>query len=362
MANMVIQNLFDSIYKNKRILITGHTGFKGSWLSLWLKELGADVTGYSLEPQTKPNHFELLKQDIISIIADIREKEKVEKAILEVKPDIVFHLAAQAIISDSYNDPVGTFKTNIMGTINVLEACKKIKSVKAVVIITSDKCYDNKESSRGYKETDPVGGYDPYSASKGCTEIATSSYRSSFFNLNNYGITHNTLIASCRAGNIIGGGDWGKDRLIPDIMRSIQNKEEVIIRSPNSTRPWQHILEPLRGYLMLGQKLLEGKKEFAEAWNFGPLIENYITVEQVIKDIEKEYGKFIYRITKRTDMFHETNCLKLDSSKAYCKLGWKPILNYHLSMKKTIEWYKEYFENKKIISCNQLEDYCKGLK
>lgn len=248
--------LFDQIYKGKTCFITGHTGFKGSWLAYWLTKMGAKVIGYSLNPPTNPNHFELLKNKYISIIGDIRDRKFLHDTILKHKPDIVFHLAAQTIVRHSYKDPVETFETNVLGTLSVFEACRKTSSVRAIINVTSDKCYENKEWSWGYRENDQMGGWDPYSASKGCSEILTSSYRNSFLNLEDYGEKHNIILASVRAGNVIGGGDWGEDRLIPDIVLSTSKGEKVEIRNPKSTRPWQHVLEPLSGYLTLGWKLI----------------------------------------------------------------------------------------------------------
>ena len=359
---MGLENLFNRIYKNKTVLITGHTGFKGSWLSLWLKEMGANVIGYALEPPTHPNHFELLELKIISIIGDIRDKEKLDYTFKKYKPEVIFHLAAQPIVRDSYLDPVYTLETNIMGTVNILEAGRKTSSVRAIINVTSDKCYENKEWIWGYRENEPMGGYDPYSASKGCSELITSAYRNAFFNLNEYGKTHNILLASARAGNVIGGGDWGKDRLIPDIMKATNNDGPVIIRNPEATRPWQHVLESLSGYLLLGQKLLEGKKEFAEAWNFGPESNEFITVNDLVNLIKKYLDKVDFKISKKTKDLHEANLLKLDSSKAYNKLGWKPVWNWEKAVETTINWYKVFYENNIINSNSNLIDYIRDFK
>ena len=245
--------MFNRIYHNKRAIITGYNGFKGSWLALWLLQMGAKITGYSLPPPTEPNHFHLLDMDINSIIGDVRDAEKVKQVFKEHRPEIVFHLAAQPIVKLSYKDPVETFSTNVMGTINIFESSRECDSVCAIVNVTSDKCYENREWPWGYREIDHLGGYDPYSASKGCSEIITRCWRNSFFNLKDYGSAHNTLLASGRAGNVIGGGDWAIDRLIPDIIRAASQNEKVKIRNPDATRPWQHVLEPLSGYLLLGQ-------------------------------------------------------------------------------------------------------------
>jgi CDP-glucose 4,6-dehydratase len=352
-------NQYNSIYKDKTVLLTGHTGFKGSWLALWLCEMGAKVVGYSLEAPTSPNHLELLDLNITSIIGDIRDKEKLKEVFETYKPDIVFHLAAQPLVRYSYANPVETFETNIMGSINIFEAVRNTPSVKAIVNITSDKAYDNKEWIWGYRENDAMGGYDPYSASKGAVELVASSYRNSFFNNDDYGMKHNTLLASCRAGNVIGGGDWAEDRLIPDMIRAVVKGEKVEIRSPHSTRPWQHVLEPLSGYLLVGQKLLEGKKEFAEGWNFGPSDEGSITVKEVVEYIKEYWDKIEYVINEDKNALHEANLLKLDCSKAHFKLGWKARWNSQMTFEKTVTWYKEFYENKSISSKEQLVNYLK---
>jgi len=352
-----MEETFNGVYKNKRVLVTGNTGFKGSWLSLWLIKLGAEVIGYSLEPPTKPSHFELLDLDMVSIIGDIRDRDKLNTTFKKYKPNIVFHLAAQPLVRYSYINPVETFETNVMGIINVFEACKNTETVRAIVIITSDKCYENREWIWGYRENDPMGGYDPYSASKGCAELVTSSYRRSFFNPDDYGKKHNILLASVRSGNVIGGGDWGEDRLIPDIVRAISKKEKLYIRNPKATRPWQHVLEPLSGYLMLGQKLLEGREEFVEAWNFGPGEENHIDVETVVKGAKKRWNSFEYEIDKKSDTPHEAKLLRLDCSKAHSLLSWKPVWDFNKTLDVTVRWYKEYYENANIYSLKDLKEY-----
>ncbi len=353
---------FDNIYKDKTVLITGHTGFKGSWLALWLKELGAKVIGYSLSPITNPNHLELLKLDMHSIISDIRDLKKLNEVIQTYKPEIVFHLAAQPLVRYSYKNPIETFETNIMGTVNVLETCRLSDSVRAIVNITSDKCYENREWVWGYRENDPMGGHDPYSASKGCAELITNAYRNSFFNLNEYGKSHNILLASARAGNVIGGGDWAEDRLMPDIIKASSRNEKVIIRNPKATRPWQHVLEPLSGYLILGQKLLESKKEFAEGWNFGPDDESNICVEDVILCIKGEWDKVNYEVQSSLDNPHEAGLLRLDCSKAHSMLGWKPVWDIKKTIKMTTKWYKEFYENGKILSLDDLREYIEDTR
>ncbi len=352
-----MQNLFGGIYKNKKVLVTGHTGFKGSWLVYWLDKMGADVIGYSLEASTSPNHIKLLALNITSIIGDIRDLDKLEQTFATYEPDIVFHLAAQALVRPSYDNPIETYETNVMGTLKVLEACRK-HNVKAIVNITSDKAYENKEWVWGYRENDSLGGYDPYSSSKGAADILATSYRNSYFNVQDYKKTHQTLLATCRAGNVIGGGDWAKDRLMTDIMLSVSNNKKVNIRNPHATRPWQHVLEPLSGYLMIGQKLLEEKKEFAEAWNFGPSDEGSITVEEVVHNVKKHWNAIDYDINQDINQPHEANLLKLDCSKAYTLLRWKDVWESDITFEKTVKWYKAFYEeDKTILTQDDLESY-----
>ena len=355
-------SLFSGIYKNKTVLVTGHTGFKGSWLCFWLSQMGAKVVGYSLEAPTNPNHIELLNLDIVSIIGDIRDLDKLNQVFNEYKPDIVFHLAAQPLVRLSYENPIETYETNVMGTLKVFEACRS-NNVKAIVNITSDKAYENKEWIWGYRENDPMGGYDPYSSSKGCADILATSYRNSYFNPKEYKKTHNTLLATCRAGNVIGGGDWAKDRLITDIMISVSLDKKVNIRNPKATRPWEHVLEPLSGYLHIGQKLLEEKVEFAEAWNFGPSDEGSITVEEVVQNVKKHWDKIDYEINQAPNQLHEANLLKLDCTKANTILKWKDVWDSETTFEKTVKWYKAYYENnKEILTQNDLESYIADAK
>jgi CDP-glucose 4,6-dehydratase len=329
--------LFDQIYKGKKVFVTGHTGFKGSWLCLWLQQLGAEVIGFSIDLPSEPAHFDLLKLKMVDIRGDIRNKALILQKIVDCQPDIIFHLAAQPIVRLSYEEPFSTFETNVMGTINVLEAARKSKSCKAVVNITSDKCYENKEWERGYVETDSMGGFDPYSASKGCAELVTSSWRRSF--MEKEGI----LLASARAGNVIGGGDWASDRLMPDIFKSANKMEKVKIRNPFSTRPWQHVLEPLGAYLLLGQKLLEGKTEFAEGWNFGPDDEDSKTVETVLKETKIHWNAIGFEIEKVENQPHEAGLLKLNIEKSKQILGWKPIWHFSKTIEITALWYKDFY-------------------
>jgi len=354
--------MFNDIYRGKSVLITGHTGFKGSWLSLWLKELGADVVGYALDPPSEPNHWNLLNLNMPSVIGDVRDRKKLLGVFETFRPEVVFHLAAQPLVIDSYIDPIGTYETNIIGTVNILDACRHVSSARAVIIITSDKCYENKEWVWGYRENDSMGGYDPYSCSKGCAELITTSYRNSFFNVDKFGKDHHTLLASVRAGNAIGGGDWEKDRLIPDIMRAVSSGDEVVIRNPHSTRPWQHVLDPLSGYLKLGQRLLEGNVNFAEGWNFGPNEKKSITVGEVVAIIHKNWPVFAYRAEKGAKSEeHEANLLRLDCSKATIKLKWKCLWDAEEAFLKTTEWYKGFYQKGKITSSLQLSEYVKRL-
>ena len=362
LAESKIDSCFNGIYRGKKVLITGHTGFKGSWLAFWLQQMGAEVIGYSLEPPTKPNHFSLLKLNMESIIGDIRDTEKLNQAFKTHHPQIVFHLAAQPIVRVSYQDPVGTFSSNVMGTINVFEAARACDSVRAIINVTSDKCYENREWPWGYRESEPVGGYDPYSASKGCAEIVTGCWRNSFFHPDHYGKAHHTLLASCRAGNVIGGGDWAVDRLIPDMIRAASRKESAHIRNPQATRPWQHVLEPLSGYLLLGQRLLEGKKEFAEAWNFGPPYEDMVMVEELASQVKKQWPKIHYEVKEDSEQLHEAGTLRLDCSKARAKLLWKPIWDIATAVRRTTLWYRCFYESQKILSFEDIGRYIQDAK
>lgn len=357
MESLVMRNLFGGIYNNKKVLVTGHTGFKGSWLSYWLTQMGADVVGYSLEAPTHPNHIGLLNLPITNVIGDIRDQNKLDETFALHQPDIVFHLAAQPLVRLSYDEPVETFETNVIGTLKVFEACRKTSSVKAIVNITSDKCYDNKEWVWGYRENDPMGGYDPYSASKGCAELVANSYRNSYFNLKEYKKSHTVLLASCRAGNVIGGGDWAQDRLMTDIMLAVSQGRKVSIRNPKATRPWQHVLEPLSGYLMIGQKLLEERTEFADGWNFGPSDEGSVTVEEVVLNIKKHWDTIDYEINRDPNQLHEANLLKLDCSKAHILLKWKDVWDTAETFEKTVLWYKNFYKNQSVDTTADLNQY-----
>jgi CDP-glucose 4,6-dehydratase len=349
--------LFGDKYRSKRVLITGHTGFKGSWLALWLVQLGAEVIGYSLPPPTSPNHFDHLHLDIVSIEGDIRDKERLEKTVREHRPEIVFHLAAQSLVRQSYREPVDTFTSNSLGTINVLEACRSAESTRAMIIVTSDKCYENREWVWGYRESDPVGGYDPYSASKGCAEIIVACWRNSYFNLQDYGSRHQALLSTVRAGNVIGGGDWAPDRIIPDLMRAASNRETVLMRNPNAVRPWQHVLEPLSGYLLLGQKLLEGRLEFSGPWNFGPSDRSTITVRQLAESAQTVWPRVRYKIQDTLHSPHESRYLRLDSAKAQSELKWKPLWDLDKTVSRTVGWYKSFCERGEINTPDDLQSF-----
>jgi CDP-glucose 4,6-dehydratase len=358
----MLNTSFHSIYAGKKVLVTGHTGFKGSWLALWLMKLGAEVIGYALEPPTSPSHFDLLNLPIKSVIGDIRDLDRLREVFKSYQPEIVFHMAAQPLVRLSYKQPIETLHTNVIGTANIFEACRSTKSVRAIINITSDKCYENKEWVWGYRENDPMGGYDPYSASKGCAELVTSAYRNSFFNFDDYGNKHQVLLSSVRAGNVIGGGDWAKDRIITDMVEAASKGKTLLIRNPQATRPWQHVLEPLSGYLLLGQKLLERKKEFAEAWNFGPNDDGVIEVIQVVKEMQKIWNKIDYRIEQNENNPHEAGLLKLDCSKARMRLCWKEVWNSRTTFIKTAEWYQNYYENGQVTTESQLESFIQDAR
>ncbi len=353
-------NSIEEFYKNKKVLITGHTGFKGSWLTLWLIQMGARVAGYSLEPNTDPSLFHILKleHDIDHTIADIRDADKLQNAFDRFKPEIVFHLAAQPLVRYSFHHPKETYETNVMGTVNLLDAVKATDSVKAVVCITSDKCYENKEWVFGYRENDPMGGHDPYSSSKGCAELVIASYRSTYFNPQNYGSGHHVALASARAGNVIGGGDWSADRLVPDCVRYLVKDEEIILRNPDAVRPWQHVLEPLYGYLILGKKNAEDPSRYCEAWNFGPNDSEMIPVKELVAKIIEYWERGSYRV-KKDDTIHEANLLKLDISKARSILNWCPRLNFDQALKWTILCYMSYYDKKEMLEIcrQQIRDY-----
>jgi len=340
--------MFNDFFKGRSVLVTGHTGIKGSWLALWLHKLGAEVTGLALPPNSEPSHFELigLKDLVNHIEGDIRDLETVQKAFDLAKPEIIFHLAAQPLVRDSYDDPKTTFDTNIGGTVNVLEAIRHCPTVKSAVIVTSDKCYENKERVRGYRENDPMGGYDPYSASKGAAEIVCSAYRRSYFDENGCG--PHIGFATARAGNVIGGGDWAKDRIIPDCVRALSKGEPIIIRNPNTTRPWQHILDPLSGYLLLAQQLLKRPEKFKGAWNFGPQAAERITVKELVERFIAAWGNGEIHISPLHETApHEAHLLHLNIDKAEVELNWHPKLDSSTAINWTVLWYKTWNANNK---------------
>ena len=339
--------MFNNIYVGKKVFLTGHTGFKGSWLSLWLTKLGAEVCGYSLEPNTEPSMFDVLKigkRISKSVIGDILDYDKLSKTINEFQPDIVFHFAAQPLVRLSYAMPIMTYETNVMGSLKVLEAARHCESVNAFVNVTTDKCYENKEINRGYKEDEPMGGYDMYSSSKGCVELLSSSFRRSFLQ-----DKRTMAMATARAGNVIGGGDWALDRLIPDCVRSINKGIEIEIRNPIAVRPWQHVLEPLSGYLLLGQNLLENcrgehRDRYTDGFNFGPNEDSVLTVAEVSKMVCEFYGKGKVVVGEKSPL-HEAGLLMLNIKKAEKVLGWTPTLTVKQAIQNTVDWYKHFYSN-----------------
>lgn len=338
-------DIFNNFYKGKRVLVTGHTGFKGSWLSIWLHELGAEVVGVALDPHSDKDNFVLSgigKKIKADIRADIRDGQKMTEIFAEYRPEIVFHLAAQPLVRLSYDIPVETYETNVMGTINVMEAIRVTDSVKVGVMITTDKCYENKEQIWGYRENEPMGGYDPYSSSKGAAEIAINSWRRSFFNPNDYGTKHHVSLASVRAGNVIGGGDWALDRIIPDCIKAIEAGKPIAIRNRMAVRPWQHVLEPLSGYMLLATKMWDEPTMYCEGWNFGPRAESISTVWDVASKLIACYGKGELKDMSDPDAVHESNLLMLDISKAKFKLGWEPRMNINQCMAMVADWYRKY--------------------
>lgn len=338
-------DIFDNFYNGKRVLVTGHTGFKGSWLSIWLHELGAEVVGVGLKPFSDRDNFVLsgigskIKADIR---ADIRDGQNLKEIFREYQPEIVFHLAAQPLVRLSYEMPVETYETNVMGTINVMETIRAMDSVKVGVMITTDKCYENKEQIWGYRENEPMGGYDPYSSSKGAAEIAISSWRRSFFNPENYGTKHHVSLASVRAGNVIGGGDWALDRIIPDCIRALETDKPIEIRNPKAVRPWQHVLEPLSGYMLLAQKMWNEPTRYCEGWNFGPSTESIVQVWDMANAIVKNYGMGKLNDISDPNALHEAKLLTLDISKAKFYLGWEPRMDFNQCITLTVDWYKRY--------------------
>ena len=346
-------------WNGKRVFLTGHTGFKGSWLSLWLQQMGAIVKGYALEPNTSPNLFELaeVSNNMESEIGDITNLFQIKDSMHTFNPDILIHMAAQPLVRLSYEEPVLTYATNVMGTVNVLEAARTCKNLKAIVSVTTDKCYENKEWAWGYRENEPMGGHDPYSSSKGCAELVTSAYRNSFFNSEN-----SAAIASARAGNVIGGGDWADDRLIPDILKSFEKKSPVIVRNPMATRPWQHVLEPLSGYLVLAEHLCTEGKSYAEAWNFGPKDEDCKPVSWILDRMVANWNDQATWELDKNNNPHEAGYLKLDCSKAASKLNWQPKWNLDYTLDKIINWHQKYLNGSNVQDecLNEIAEYQKN--
>tara|TARA_B100000780_G_C21098921_1_gene443358 strand:- start:35 stop:1120 length:1086 start_codon:yes stop_codon:yes gene_type:complete len=346
-------------WKGKKVFLTGHTGFKGSWISLWLQSCGAILAGYSLAPNSKLNLFDLalVADGMESVIGDIRDLEKLKKTMTDFSPEIVIHMAAQSLVRSSYKDPVDTYSTNVMGTVNLFEVIRKMDSVRAVINVTSDKCYENKERISGYSEDEPMGGNDPYSNSKGCSELVTNAYRSSFFNFSG-----SAKIASVRAGNVIGGGDWAEDRLIPDILRSFHEKKPVLIRNPYAIRPWQHVLEPLSGYLLLIEQLYLSNDEFASGWNFGPKDDDEKPVNTIVEYLIEKWGHEQSYINDNSTQPHESQLLKLNISKARDQLGWEPKWNLFKALDSIIEWHKALLngEDMRFLTLKQIQEFEKN--
>lgn len=344
-----------SFWNNKRVFITGHTGFKGGWLSLWLNSIGAEVHGYALQPPTNPSLFDVANIESClrtHTIADIRDLASLKEAIKNAKPDIVFHLAAQPLVRQSYNDPLETYTTNVIGTVNLFESIRQASSVRAIVNVTTDKCYENRDWIWPYREDEAMGGYDPYSSSKGCVELVTSAYRRSFYS------ESGVALASARAGNVIGGGDWAKDRLIPDFLRSLGEKKNLIIRSPNAIRPWQHVLEPLSGYILLAERLLSDGQAYATAWNFGPREEDAKPVKWIVEKLASSTPGASWQLDQNPQP-HEANYLKLDSSKARSMLNWQSRWDLETALSKIIDWHRSWqnCDDMRAVSLKQIQEY-----
>ncbi|AMR81963.1 CDP-glucose 4,6-dehydratase [Cupriavidus nantongensis] len=342
--------MFHNAYHGRRVLLTGHTGFKGSWLAQWLSRLGASLTGFALAPAADSDHWERLGLSAADMRGDVRDFPALEAALAQSEPEIVFHLAAQPLVRRAYRDPLETWSTNVMGTANVLEACRLHSGVRAVVVVTTDKVYANQEWSWGYRECDRLGGYDPYSASKAAAEMVAASYRQGFFT------TAGPLVATARAGNVIGGGDWSEDRLIPDLVRATLRGEMLEIRSPHATRPWQHVLDCLAGYLLLGERLLAGDRSCATAWNFGPAAQDNRTVEAVLTQMRVHWPVLAWRVSDLPRP-HEAGLLYLDSALARSRLGWQPVWNLEQALAATAEWYREHARGDAPPTCRQLDAY-----
>lgn len=358
MENLVSNTQLLSLYQGKKVLLTGHTGFKGAWLMNWLTQLGADVKGYALPPSYEGGIYQLMEPFVpgASLLADIRNKELLKKTVLDFRPDFIFHLAAQPLVRLSYEIPAETFEVNAIGTANLLEAATTLDKQCAIVVITTDKVYENKEQDILYKEDDVLGGYDPYSASKACTEIVVSSFRNSFFKPSQ-SLEQRPAIASARAGNVIGGGDWSKDRIVPDIVRALSAGQHIPVRNPHSVRPWQHVLEPLHGYLVLGALLYNRPGEFSTAYNFGPLPEDHLTVQQLVETAIGSWGNGNWTNLSVTGQPHEANLLKLDITKAMQQLNWKPKLSAEEAIRWTIDWYRQPVKEQLVFTLQQIKKY-----
>ncbi len=358
MENLVSRSgLFSGSYRGKTVLLTGHTGFKGSWLAYWLHELGATVVGYSLPTPTEPSHWQLLNLSIIHEEGDINDLARMQSVFARHQPDVLIHLAAQPLVRQSYQQPLETVETNILGTAKVLDCVRQTPSVRAVVVVTSDKCYENPEDGRPLTEADRMGGYDPYSMSKGAAELVVSSYRNSFFGPAQYGRAHSTLVASVRAGNVIGGGDWAADRLIPDLVRGSVSGEQVIIRSPEAVRPWQHVLEPLSGYLLVGQRLLMGDVSAATGWNFGPEPDDVLPVRAVVEQARSRWNAIAADEQPSDRNPHEAHLLRLDCTNAHETLGWFPVWNTETAIERTVDWYRTFYEQGQLLTADDLTAY-----
>jgi CDP-glucose 4,6-dehydratase len=360
MENVVMEELLHQTYKGKKVFLTGHTGFKGAWMLLILRHLGAEVKGYALEPEDEQNLYSLLDGDSLckSVIADIRERERLKKELVSFDPDYVFHLAAQSLVRRSFSSPAETYEINVIGTTYVVDALRELKNDKPrqVVVITTDKVYENREQWEAYKESDPLGGFDPYSSSKACAEIAASSYRQSFFHPSKYP-QHQIAIATARAGNVIGGGDWAEDRIIPDMVRALTSGQTLKVRNPDSVRPWQHVLEPVSGYLVLGAKLAQEPQRFAEAYNFGPYAEDNLTVKELVKKSLSIWGSGKYEAAIDPNAPHEAKLLRLDISKAINELNWKPRWDSSKALEMTVNWYKTFSQNPRAVTLEQIKTY-----
>lgn len=347
-------------WKGRRVFITGHTGFKGSWLSLWLQELGAELTGYALAPNTNPSLFELAKVEngMHSVLGDIRNIEKLKTTLQNAKPEVVIHMAAQPLVRVGYEDPVTTYSTNVMGTVNLFESVRASKDVRAVVNVTTDKVYQNRELNLGYRENEPMGGLDPYSSSKGCSELVTNAYRNSYF------LQSGVALATARAGNVIGGGDWAEDRLVPDIFKAFEKKQKVLIRNPHAVRPWQHVLEPLSGYLTLAEYLFSNEKSYADGWNFGPNSEDARPVQWIVEQLASNWGEDAAWQQDDAVHPHEENFLKLDISKAKAQLGWRPTWSLEGSLQLITQWHRAWLAHQDVkkLCLHQIHQYYKDMQ